>query len=127
MNLGKPYHVGVLASRRFEHPLGLLVPVHDRGWLACSPDRAKVSLLDPLLNELFRLDLPPHPEPTCATSVALSPDGRLLASSGRTELVVVDRSGAVVRRVHHHTWEPYCGSGCHIDQAGRLWYVRPGV
>lgn len=125
MDLGKSLTVETIAEREFAYRLNLPVPTHGGGWLVSFWDHPEVVILDAGLNEVQRLDLQAQSEGYCSTEVAMSRNGALLALSTRTELRLVDRRGAVLRRLPHHAWDAFTGSRCFFDAQGRLWYVRP--
>lgn len=124
-DLGKPLTVETIAEREFPHRLNLPVPTHGGGWLVSFQDHPDVVIFDAWLNEVQRLDLQAQDEGYCSTEVAVSRDGALFALSTRTEMRLVDRRGAVLRRFPHHAWDAFTGSSCFFDAQGRLWYVRP--
>lgn len=125
MDLGKPLTVATIAEREFTHRLNLPVPAPGGGWLVSFRDHPEVVILDAGLNEVQRLDLQAQDEDYCSTGVAMRRDGALLALSARTELRIVDRRGAVLRRFPHPAWDAFTGSSCFFDAQGRLWYIRP--
>ncbi len=125
MNLGKSLTVEIIAAREFTHSPNLPVPTHDGGWVLSFQDHPEVIILDSRLNEVQHLDLRTQSEDYCSTQVTMSRDGALLALSGRTELRIADRRGAILHYLPHDPWESFTGSGCFFDAQGRLWYVRP--
>lgn len=126
MDLGTPLHVRTIAERKFDHRLSLPVPAFDGGWVISFQDNPDVMIIDVQLNEIQRLDLQAQTQQYCSTAVAMSGGGDWLALSGRTELRIVNRKGALLHCLPHPPWDTFAGSNCVFDSKDRLWYVRPG-
>ena len=124
MDLGRAFHVPVLAERHLTDRLIPPVSAPEGGWLVAFKDHPDVHLLDPQLNVVLTLELGGPRRLSWRERVApRGPEGGISPATGHSELHVVSHRGLILHRIEHPRWPE--GSGrCFFDARGRVWYAH---
>jgi hypothetical protein len=102
------------------------IPTWDQGWLINFDKSPDVVRLDSRLNVLWRKDLQAQTQAYHYCRLATSPDGNMIALSGRDFIRVTDQKGNLIHQIEHLPWQSYSSTQCCFSADSRyFWFATP--